>query len=373
MTETSSVVQVTVNVADTKITRLGFGTILILDTIESTVFANRTKSYSDLTSVAADFATTSKVYKAATSIFAQSRAPTTIKVGRRESGDANITAALNAIEAQDSDWYCLVTPYRVSADIQEISLWIETKTKIYVANSQDADVLTAVSTDIASVLQAASYNRTAYLWHHKSGADVTGAGYTITSGVITVAQASHVLEVGDKVTFSNSSATSIDGDNTVATVPTSGTYTCTTTAADETGPATVDYFANYTFPDCAWAGFMLPSDPGSETWKFKQLTGIAFADKTDILPSEEATALGKNANLYTPLAGVGHTHEGVMAFGRFIDIQRGIDWIEATIGDTIAARLLKEPKIPYTDAGASVIEGEITSRSEEHTSELQSH
>jgi Protein of unknown function (DUF3383) len=359
VTETSDVVNVVVNVADTKVTRTGFGVPLILDIIESTVFAARTKSYASITEVAADFATTTKTYKAAAAIFAQSRAPSSIKVGREEAGDANITAALNAIEAEDTNWYCLLTPKRVSADIQEIALWISTRTKIYIANSQDADVLTVVTTDIASILQAASYNRVAYLWHNKSGVDVTGAVYNIASGVITVTQALHGLEVGDPMTFSASSGVSIDGNNTVDTVVDANNYTAKTTAGDDATAPTVNYFANYTFPECAWAGLMLPSDPGSETWKFKQLTGISPADKTDILPSEEAVALGKNANLYTPLAGVGHTQEGVMAFGRFIDIQRGIDWLETTMSETIAARLLAEPKIKYTDSGVAVIEAEI--------------
>lgn len=359
MTEVADVIAVTVNVADTKITRTGFGVALIFDLIESSVFTPRTKSYTSIADVALDFATTTKTYKAAAAIFDQERAPKTIKIGREEAGDANITAALNAIEAEDSDWFCLLSPHRVSADIQEIAAWIESRTKIYVANSQDADVLTVVTTDIASVLQAAGYNRTAYKWHHKSGADVTGAGYVIASGIITVTEALHGLEVGDKVTFDNSSGEPIDGNNTVATVPTNGTFTCTTTAGDEAGPDTVDYFAQYTFPEFTWAGQMLPSDPGSETWKFKQLVGIIAATKADILPAEEAIALGKNANLYTPLAGVGHTHEGVMASGRFIDIQRGIDWLEITMAETIASRLLNEPKISYTDAGSSIVEGEI--------------
>lgn len=359
MTETSDVVNVTVNVADTKITRTGFGVPLILDIIESSVFAARTKAYTTIEAVLVDFAITTKTYQAAAAIFAQSRAPTTIKIGREEAGDANITAALNAIEAEDSEWYCLVTPKRVSADLQEIAVWIEARTKIYIACSQDADVLTVVTTDIASILQAANYNRTGYMWHHQGGVDVIAADYTVTDGVATIAEASHGLEVGDPVTFSNSSGISIDGNAVVATVPTSGIFTVVTTAADEAGPDTVDYFARYVFPEMAWAGYMLPSDPGSETWKFKQLTGITASDKLDILPAEEAIALGKAANLYTPLAGVGHTQEGVMASGRFIDIQRAIDWLEATIGETIAARLLNEPKIPYTDAGAGIIEGEI--------------
>ncbi len=359
MTETTDVVNVTVNVADTRITRTGFGVPLIFDLVESTVFTPRTKAYASITGVAADFATTTKTYKAAAAIFAQERAPKSIKVGRQETGDADITAALNAIEAEDSNWYCIVSPHRVVANIQEIALWVSTRTKIYIANSQDADVLTVVTSDIASLLKASSYNRTSYLWHHQGGADVTGAVYNIASGVIGVVQAMHGLEVGDPVTFASSSGVSIDGNNTVDMVTDANNFTCKTTAADDATSPTVNYFARYVFAECAWIGFMLPSDPGSETWKFKQLTGIMPSDKLDILPSEEASALGKNANLYTPLAGVGHTLEGVMAFGRFIDIQRGIDWLETTMAETIATRLLNEPKIPYTDAGAAIVEGEI--------------
>lgn len=49
-----------------------------------------------------------------------------------------------------------------------------------------------------------------------------------------------------------------------------------------------------------------------------------------------------------------------MAGGRFIDIQRGIDWLEQTMANAIANRLLNADKVPYTDAGASIIEAEIS-------------
>lgn len=360
MTELADVINVTVNVADTQITRTGFGTPLIFSLISSAVFPERGRVYPNLAAVAVDFAATTKVYKAANAIFSQKRAPTKIKVGRRDAGDASHTAALNAIEAEDSDFYCVLTDYKLSAAIVEIAAWTEAKTKIFAASSEDADVLdSGVATDVASLLKAAGYNRTLYNWHHQAGVDVTGAAYTVTGGVATITQAAHGLKVGDPVTFSNSTGASIDGDNTVVSVPTSGTYTVATTAVDEAGPVTVDYFARYTFPECAWAGYMLPSYPGSETWKFKALTGVVPVPKTILTPTEEFNALAKNANLYTALAGVGHTHEGVMASGRFIDIQRGIDWIKARISEAIATRLLNSQKVPYTDAGMAVFEGDI--------------
>lgn len=359
MTEIADVVQVTVNVADTRITRAGFGVPLILDQFATSVFPERVREYTSITSVTDDFPTTSKVYKAASTIFNQERAPIKIKVGRKDAGDADITTALNTINDFDNDWYCLVTTFKAQADIEEIAAWTETQSKIFLASSEDADVITNVTTDVASILKAAGYNRTAYVWHHQAGVDATGAAYTVTGGVATINEVGHGLKVGDPVTFSNSSGASIDGNNTVASVVDADNFTVTTTAADEAGPATVDYFARYTFPEAAWVGYMLSSDPGSETWKFKQLTGITPVPRDSLTPSEESDALGKNANLYTLIAGVGATHEGVMSSGRYIDIQRGIDWLEARISEGIVTRLLNEPKVPYTDAGAAILEGEI--------------
>lgn len=359
MTQISDVANVIVNIADTRITRQGFGTILIFDTVASSVFAERVKQYPNIDAVAVDFAATTKVYKAAAAIFAQDRAPTSIKVGRHDSGDASLTSALDAISSEDDAFYCIVTAKKASADIVEIATWTETKSKIFLAQSSDADVLTGVTTDIASLLQASARNRTAYMWHHQAINDSVGVSVTVASGVATVTDALHGLRVGDPITLSNSVTVAVDGNATVATVPTDGTYTFITTAPDATG--TADYFSGYNFPEAAWCGYMLPSDAGSETWKFKQLAGIQVTSTVHLSPANEAVALGKNANLYTLLAGVGHTQQGNMASGRFIDIQRGTDWLEARIEEGLVTLLLNQPKIPYSDAGFTAFYAEIAS------------
>ena len=359
MTKIADVANVIVNIADTRITRQGFGTILILDTIANTVFTPRVKEYSDIDGVTADFANTTKVYKAAAAIFAQTRAPTSIKVGRHETGDASITTALAAIVAEDNDFYCVVSPLKASAEIVEIATWTETQSKIYLAQSSDADVITAVTTDIASLLQASSRDGTGYMWHHQKINDVTAAAVVVASGVATLTDAAHDLNVDDPITLSSSVTVAVDGNATVATIIDDDNYTFSTTSADATG--TANYYSGYNFPEAAWAGYMLPSDPGSETWKFKQLAGIQVTTTVHLSPSNEAIALGKNANLYTLLAGVGHTQEGVMASGRFIDIQRTSDWIEARIEEAIVTLLLNQPKVPYSDAGFTSFYAEIAS------------
>lgn len=360
MAEISDVVKVTINVGQALISRAGFGTPLILGNFETTVFPERVREFANLADVAEKFPNTTKVYKAANAIFAQRRSPERIKVGRKSSGDANITAALNAIEAEDPDWYCLLAEFKTSAQIQEIATWIATRRKILIASSEDADVLTAVTTDIASILKAAAHNRTGYLWHHQAGVDSSAATATIASNVITVLQAIHGLKVGDPATVSGHPQAGANGNFLVDTVPGSGSFTYKGTGlTDDAVAKAITYFARYTFPETAWAGLMLPTTPGSETWKFKNLTGIIATPKSELDTSEEGNAKGKNANVYVPIAGLGATLEGVMASGRFIDIQRGIDWLQARLEEGIYQRLAKAEKVPYTDGGGMILFGEI--------------
>jgi len=360
MTEIADVIRVTVNVGDTQITQVGFGTPMVFDQFAATVFPERIRSYPNIAAVAADFVGTSKIYKAAAAIFSQKRAPTKIKIGRMDPGDASITTALDTIDAFDSDWYMPVAISKAKADILEIAAWIATKdNKAFIGCSEDADVISTATTDVASAMKALNYDNAGYLWHHQAGVDASGVSYTVTGGVATIAMVAHGLRVNDPVTFSASTGASIDGNNIVATVPDPDTFTVVTTAADEAGAVTVNYFARYTFPEAAWAGLMLPSEPGSETWYAKELSGAVPIPRDILTPSEEANALGKNANLYTTLAGVGFTHKGVMSSGRFIDIQRGIDWLTARLSEAIVLRIAIAPKIPYTDPGMTIFHGDI--------------
>lgn len=356
-TPISEYVTVAVTVTDALLQVQGFGTPAIYDEFTEPASWNtgqRVKSYTSLPSVTVDFLTTTKMHKAAAALFSGNRAPASLKILRGDSGDANITAALNAIEAEDNDWFGLIAAYRLEADINEIAAWASSSTyrHIYIACSEDVGIFdSGDSVDIASDLQGFGYQRTGLLYHHNGGVDVTGAAYTIASLVITVTQTSHGLRVGDLITFSNSSGLTINGNNTVLGVTDANNFTCTTTQADEAGPDTVDYFARYAFPEARWVGHMLPTEPGEEDWTFKPLVGQTPTPLSIVTLAEQQAAKAKNANIYTSIGGVGATQIGVMASGRFIDTQIGIDWLEARLGEAIILRRINAGKIPFTQAG----------------------
>lgn len=116
------------------------------------------------------------------------------------------------------------------------------------------------------------------------------------------------------------------------------------------------------YADAAWIGNCIVRDPGSQTWMFKSLTGITF----DALTTSQANfATGKKANVYRRTAGVNFTRNGTVSSGEYIDIIRGIDWLTAGIGESIATTLVNTPKLPYTNAGIAVIENLVREKLDE--------
>jgi hypothetical protein len=108
--------------------------------------------------------------------------------------------------------------------------------------------------------------------------------------------------------------------------------------------------------EAAWGGQLLPQDPGSETWAYKTLTGIAASNLT---PSEIAFLEGKNGNHYQEIASVSVTRDGRMVSGEWIDVTRGLDFVVARIRENVFSRLVNLPKIPMTNRGISVVESEV--------------
>lgn len=114
-----------------------------------------------------------------------------------------------------------------------------------------------------------------------------------------------------------------------------------------------------TYAECAWFGRMLPLAPGSATWMFKSLTGIS----PDGLTNTQANyVLAKEGNTYETIGGQAITREGTVASGEYIDIIRGLDWLESRIEERIYSRLVNLAKIPFTDAGYQVIGAEVTAQ-----------
>ena len=114
------------------------------------------------------------------------------------------------------------------------------------------------------------------------------------------------------------------------------------------------------FMSAAWAGRVLSDEPGSATFKFKQLAGVAPSNLT---ATQRANLRARKANFYATMAGVNVTFDGTIAGGSygFLDVTWGLDWLEANIEIAVAGALVASEKIPYTNAGLAIIRSELKS------------
>lgn len=276
MSDIDRIVEVLISRQTTQIARASFGAAMFLSL--HTRFAERYRIYTDAADMLTDgFVVGDEAYKAAVKYFSASPKPSQIYIGRIAAGDANIAASIAAVRVENDDWWGLGIADRTKAVIVAAAAVIETLPKVFIACSEDADVLTGATDDVASTLKTAGYDRTAYLW-------------------------------------------SADQEN---------------------------------YPEMRWFGEMLPKDPGSATWKFKQLSGITADYMTT---TQRSNAHGKNANTFLTVGGVNITENGCVASGEWIDVMLGIDYVTARMQENIYSELVNLDKIPFTNGGIAIVE-----------------
>lgn len=109
--------------------------------------------------------------------------------------------------------------------------------------------------------------------------------------------------------------------------------------------------------DGAWAGRCLPFTPGTITWALKELSGVTANSLTDteyarVTGTKTDPTSGKNANTLVPHGSqVSVTQRGMMASGRFIDVQIVADYLQNQVQTSVANLLLSTPKLPYDTSG----------------------
>ncbi len=106
----------------------------------------------------------------------------------------------------------------------------------------------------------------------------------------------------------------------------------------------------------AWFGRVLPTEPGEETWMFKILKGVAPVDLTD---THRQNLVDKHANSIQTVANENVTFNGMTADGDWIDVRRGLDWLDDDMSKGVFGALLRSNKVPYTDDGIAIIQNEV--------------
>lgn len=109
-------------------------------------------------------------------------------------------------------------------------------------------------------------------------------------------------------------------------------------------------------PAAAWVGACATLQPGSFTWTFKRLNGIPAAayNGTDVKLIED-----NKASTYVKEGGVDITSKGQTTSGEYIDIIQSMYYIKARMAENVFGLLVREPKVPFTDAGIGMTLAEL--------------
>lgn len=107
------------------------------------------------------------------------------------------------------------------------------------------------------------------------------------------------------------------------------------------------------FLGVGWLAVRLPYDPGSETWKYASVKGPAVPSLT---PTQRDNLTNKRGNSLELVAGKRVMFNGQVADGNFIDVTRGLDWLENEMQTAVFEVLAGAVKVPFTDPGIAMVE-----------------
>ena len=137
---------------------------------DATFSSSGTETYASLSAVAEKFTTASKIYKIARDVFNQESNfginQSNLKelvIIKKEDGDKTFEDCLNRVGYNNS-YFIILNPVQDS-DLESVNNWVSSKRKLLLAQTNTADVLSDVSTDIASILKNKKATRTALYYH----------------------------------------------------------------------------------------------------------------------------------------------------------------------------------------------------------------
>lgn len=334
-----------------------------------TQFTERARVYSSLLAVADDFASTDTAYIAASKFFGQAIKPANIVIGRRLVPGATVNVLTVAVGVP----YTLtvsgvtVTYVSVASDTAiKIAAGLKTAydvtpvTGVTLTNNLDGtltfsvvgdvDWSLKVSANLSKANAPATETWTSSVNEVQNENDTWYALAIESHNELNVLEVAGVIEAKKKI-FGTSSA-----DVDIKTTATDDLFSQLQDLGYQRTFAMFSNDADTQFPECAWIGFQLQEQPGSNTWAYKALTGVTVSKLSD---TESTNIKAKNGNTYESVGGQSVTVGGKMIGGEFIDIMVFVDWLEARMTERLWFRMANSKKIPYTAAGATIIESEI--------------
>lgn len=330
-------------------------------------FPERARTYSSLLAVAADFSATDKAYVAASKLFGQTLKPANIVIGRRQI--PGVTLNVGTVTTATS--YVLTIS---GTAISYTSIAGDTAIKIIAGLKTAYEVVPVAGVTFTDKLDGTAILTSNVDWSVKVSDNLATAAQPATE---TWADTVEAVQAADDTWYALTIESHVTADvlAVAATIEAKKKVFATSSASQAIkGVGTTDLFsqlkalsyqrtfgiwsadADTAYPECAWVGYQLQEQPGSNTWAYKTLQGFTVSKLSD---TESKNIQGKNGNTYETVGGLNTTIGGKMFGGEWIDVMVFVDWLEQRMKERLWFRMANSKKIPYTSAGAAIIEAEI--------------
>ena len=360
----ADMVEIFITKESTAIDTASFGIPLLLATF--TNFAERTRIYNTIDDVASDFDSSSATYNIASKLFSGAGVrPSSIVVGRRQvpstvvtptvANNSIYTLTINGVTYSFTSSGSATATNIVSGLIAAASgatgVNLTGTTSITIEPTTPGANWSATGSDNLTFVNAPSTES----W--VDALEAVDAENDVWYGMVAethlpadVMALAGAIEARYKIygTSSQDVATTSTGTTDIGAMLSANSYNRTYWIY--TATADVDY------PEAAWMSTQLPETPGSNDWDFKQASGITVSNVT---PTQRTNVTAKNGNLYTKRAGVNIFQNGNMASGTPIDETIFLDWLRARWQEIVVFRFINSKKIPYTRAGATIIQNDL--------------
>lgn len=365
MTQLTDIIEIQVSRETAAVAQTNFNVPLFVSA--HTNFSERARVYSSLEAVAEDFAVTDTAYVAASKLFGQTLRPSNIVLGRRQVPSATVSVvtvtanAIYTITINDVTFSFVSDADPTSAEIAtglKTAYDVTPITGVVVVDNLDGS-LTVSSTANWSLVVSANLGKanapsvelfSAAINAIQAENDTWYAATIESHSTVDVLDVAANIEAKKKIFGTSSSSvdiqTSVDTDlfSQLLALGYQRTFGVWSATADTE------------FPECAWIGYQLQEQPGSNTWNFKTLSGVTFS----VLSSTQSSNIQeKNGSTYERVSGRNATIGAKMFGGEYIDVMVFVDWLEQRMKERIWFRLVNSKKIPYTAAGAAIIEAEV--------------
>lgn len=380
----SDFVNVQISLSPQSLTRPGFGVPLILASDAPVGFTNRVRTYNKPDDLVSDgFSVSGPTYLMASRLCQQSTRPPKFKVGRQAlPATIHFTLTPTAVNSATYNMTVNGNPVTFTADSSATATEIVTGLKAAVDALSISGLTSGGSTTMTLVMGTAgqfldvSVEDVALLSMAQDESDPgvatdlaaiaveDNAWYCLLNpfnSAAIIAAAAGWCETNEKLYIAQTS----DSQCAVHAVSGASDIMATLKTAARFWTACFYSPGSGDFLDAAIAGLMLHTNPGSETWALKTVSGVSAALLT---ATQRANILGKNGNDYEvvgdPSAGLSITNPGKVSSGEWIDVVRFRDWLKANIGAEVfdALRQVNNPqakKLPFTDGGIAAVQGAI--------------